>query len=647
MNNPLQRIFTRVATVLQRRLLVVGLVGIAVVAAALTVAVTVARADSGGSLAPSGQAGTTLTETITGTPHWTRTYPWTISKSVTPSNWNLFTGDSGTSDYTVAVTKGVPTDKAWIDGTICVTNGGSVDTQGLVINAVLSNANGSIIYNTASVDVSSNPVIAAGATTCYDYSVTIPLADITGGATYKVTADTTITNHSGHLGTPFGPNEAVTVILQTSPTLINDTIHVTDTNGGSWTTSSSKSWTYSETFVCGSDGGKHDNTATITETNQSASASVQVNCYQLGVTKTANTSFTRTYNWNIIKTADQSSLTLALNQSFLVNYTVSVGATYTDSNFAVAGSITIHNPAPIDATINSVSDVLSGSGAVAPSCSVTFPYTLSAGGDLVCTYSKSVADSSSQTNTATATLQNYIYASDGTATANGTTDFTGSTNVDFSSADITEVDKTVTVSDTLGGALGTATYTGTATTFTYSYTVGPFSVCGPQTVANTASFTTNDTGATGSSGWTVNIAVPCNAGCSLTIGYWKAHAGFTGNNPDMVTPLLPIWLGTANGAYSTQVTTAQQAVSYLNFQGQASNGIYKLQGQLLAAKLNIASGADPSAISSAITAADNFLATNPLPWNKLSKGQQAIVLGWMTTLDNYNNGLIGPGHCSQ
>jgi roadblock/LC7 domain-containing protein len=642
-NNPVRRLFTGVAAVLQRRLLVAGLVGVAVVAMALTLAVTVAKADSG-------QSGTTLTETITGTPHWTRTFPWTISKSVTPSTWTLFTGDSGTSGYTVAVTKGTPVDAAWIDGRICVTNGGSVDTQGLSINAVLSNPNGSTIYNTAAVDVSSSPVIPAGQQACYNYSVSIPPANVAGGATYKVTADTTITNHSGHLGTPFGPNEAVTVNLQSSPDLIDDTIHVTDSNGSSWSTSSSTNWTYSLTFVCDGDQGMHNNTATITETNQSASAAVQVNCYHLGVVKTAATSFTRTYTWNIVKTADQSSLTLALNQSYLVNYTVSVGATHADSNYAVTGSITIHNPAPIDATINSVSDALSSTGAITTSCPVSFPYTLPAGGDLVCSYSTPVADGSSQTNTATATLQNYSYAAHGTPTAHGTTGFNGWANVDFSHANITYVDASIAVSDTLGGSLGTVTYNGTdgvQHTFTYSYTVGPFSVCGPETVSNTATFTTSDTGTTGSNSWAVSIAVPCNAGCTLTLGYWKTHAGFTGNNPDMLTPLLPIWLGTANGSYSTQVTNATQAVLILNFQNQASNGIYKLQGQLLAAKLDIAAGADPSAISSTITAADNFLATNPLPWSKLSKAQQTVVLGWVTTLDNYNNGLIGPGHCSQ
>lgn len=52
----------------------------------------------------------------------TRTHDWTIDKSVSPDSWDLFTGDSGTSDYTVSVDKGEGVDSAWkVTGTIKVT----------------------------------------------------------------------------------------------------------------------------------------------------------------------------------------------------------------------------------------------------------------------------------------------------------------------------------------------------------------------------------------------------------------------------------------------------------------------------------------------------------------------------------------------
>lgn len=53
--------------------------------------------------------------------------------TVTPSTWNLFVGDTSTSQYTVAVTKDNGTLSAAFSGQVCVTNGGSVDTQGLAI----------------------------------------------------------------------------------------------------------------------------------------------------------------------------------------------------------------------------------------------------------------------------------------------------------------------------------------------------------------------------------------------------------------------------------------------------------------------------------------------------------------------------------
>lgn len=139
---------------------------------------------------------------------------------------------------------------------------------------------------------------------------------------------------------------------------------------------------------------------------------------------------------------------------------------------------------------------------------------------------------------------------------------------------------------------------------------------------------------------------PPPAGCTLTIGYWKTHAGFTGNNADVVTQYLPIWLGTSGGAASTQVSTATQAVSVLSMTGGASNGIVKLKAQLLGAKLNIASGASAASVSATIAAADAFLATNAASsWSSLPGATKAQVNAWMTTLDNYNNGLVGPGHC--
>lgn len=110
-------------------------------------------------------------------------------------------------DFRIAVTKtiGAGHAVAGVRGDVCVTNGGGAPTQGLAIVDVVQVKTGSAQfqdYASKPVDVSSKPVLAAGETTCYPYEVTFTPVD---GAQYRSTARVTITNHSGHMGDPFGP----------------------------------------------------------------------------------------------------------------------------------------------------------------------------------------------------------------------------------------------------------------------------------------------------------------------------------------------------------------------------------------------------------------------------------------------------------
>jgi len=224
-----------------------------------------------------GQAGTTLKANVTATAYWTRTFSWTIEKSVEPDHWEFYPDESGTSTYTITVTKDEGTDEYFINGTVSVKNDGERATENLKIIIELRDGfpPPNDLIATASVDVSSNPVLDPGETGEYHYEIAIPPPIGTG--TYKITANVTITNHSGHSGKPFGPSPSATTTLPSSPTLINDVIHVDDTNGGSWTFSSSGSVNYTRTFTC-EDEGTNENTATIRETGQSASATVTVKC---------------------------------------------------------------------------------------------------------------------------------------------------------------------------------------------------------------------------------------------------------------------------------------------------------------------------------------------------------------------------------
>lgn len=135
-------------------------------------------------------------------------------------------------------------------------------------------------------------------------------------------------------------------------------------------------------------------------------------------------------------------------------------------------------------------------------------------------------------------------------------------------------------------------------------------------------------------------------GCTRTIGYWKNWSGF-GPQPDMVTQYLPIWLGNDGADSSIAVLNVDTAVQILSMAWDSpKNGIIKLYAQLLGAKLSFAAGADDSAVADVVSAADDFLAEHGWgSWYELSKTDQKMVNEWMETLDMYNNGEIGPGHC--
>jgi hypothetical protein len=140
---------------------------------------------------------------------------------------------------------------------------------------------------------------------------------------------------------------------------------------------------------------------------------------------------------------------------------------------------------------------------------------------------------------------------------------------------------------------------------------------------------------------------PDDFGCTRGKGYWKNHAGF-GPQLDEISVLLPVLLGTTGGDKSLSVEDAKTAVEVLAMKtyGSPKNGITKLYAQLLAAKLNIASGADAEIVAATIDEADAFLADHDwLEWEELDRAIRHIVLEWKDILQSYNNGEIGPGCC--
>ncbi len=130
-------------------------------------------------------------------------------------------------------------------------------------------------------------------------------------------------------------------------------------------------------------------------------------------------------------------------------------------------------------------------------------------------------------------------------------------------------------------------------------------------------------------------------GCTLTQGYWKTHGAVPmGNNeytwPDAIKAG-GLMLGNVN-------YTAADLLAILN-KPASGNGLTALAHQLIAAKMNVAAGADPAVIAADIATADALIGNLVVP--PLGNGYLApsLTSGLVTALAQYNEGATGPGHC--
>jgi hypothetical protein len=117
--------------------------------------------------------------------------------------------------------------------------------------------------------------------------------------------------------------------------------------------------------------------------------------------------------------------------------------------------------------------------------------------------------------------------------------------------------------------------------------------------------------------------------CTYTIGYWKNHTS--------AWPVSSLTLGSVS--YS-----ASQLLAILN-QPVAGNGLVSLAHQLIGAKLNIANGANPTGIASSISAADALIGGLVVPPVGAGSLAPSSTSALTQSLDDFNNGLVGPGHC--
>jgi hypothetical protein len=118
--------------------------------------------------------------------------------------------------------------------------------------------------------------------------------------------------------------------------------------------------------------------------------------------------------------------------------------------------------------------------------------------------------------------------------------------------------------------------------------------------------------------------------CTFTQGYWKNHQS--------VWPASSLTLG------SVGYTKAQLANILVGWSIQG-NGLVSLAHQLIAAKLNIAGGANPATIAATIADADALIGALVVPPVGSGYLPPRLTSALTQTLDDFNNGVTGPGHC--
>ena len=359
--------------------------------------------------------------------------------------------------------------------------------------------------------------------------------------------------------------------------------------------------------------------------------------YNATVTKTANTSYTRDFDWTIVKTASPTSLLLATGQTMPVTYTITVGNSYADSDFMVSGVVTVSNPWPVPATVVSVTDSLLPGETL--TCSSA---TLPANGSVTCAYSASVASKASGTNTATATV-NY-----------GAGNRTSSGSAAYSFGDpTTVVDASVTLDDVRGACpagFSCVLSTGTVPNQmvltapgTVSYVVNVTATqCGMTgTLLNTATLIESNSGATHSDDASVSLeSAACNTGCTLTQGYWKTHSQEGPAKYD------DNWLSIGTLQEDTLFFSSGKTWYQVFWTAPAGNAYYILADQYMAAVLNINNGADaPATVDQAVADAQALFAS--VNGTKLTKDQTTLAKSLAATLETWNSGFGGTPHCSE
>ena len=596
------------------------------------------------------------TVTKTATPAFKRTYKWEIEKSVDKSTITMFPGQSTDANYDVVVTQTGFDDSEWaVSGQVTIQNPSDV---AVTVNSVTDLIQPGNIAVT--VDCGTLPaVIAAGGNKVCTYTKTFATSPGAGPFTNTVQIELAGLSVVSGVSAPFS--------FTTPTSEVNKTVDVTDTNLPDPLAndiSTGSTYKYKLPFTCNEDEGKHDNIAKVIGDGGAVldqdDASVTVSCEAITVTKNASPTFDRKWTWRIDKTIDATAFlpgtydantntaTVNQNEALDVKYKLTLNASSADQGFKVTGTITIGNPSASQIALTSVRDSITGNILATVTCpSLNVP----AEGTLQCSYSANLPNKDSRVNTAKVVLFGEEY--------------TGTAQITFGSTPANEIDECVNVQDVLsqaGNPIGDPVNVGNwcasqglPKTFEVTKTFGgsliPIS-CGTNTFNNEGEFTTNDTETTGSDDVDIVINVNCVQGCTLTQGYWKTHnASFKALRNGKGPAADPTWNLLPGGQAENTIFFLSGQTWFEVFNTvPGGNAYYTLAHQYMAAVLNGLAGADQSAVTTALGEAKTLFETYTpaqvaaLKGNNATKAQFISLAG---TLGSYNEGLIGPGHCTE
>jgi hypothetical protein len=139
----------------------------------------------------------------------------------------------------------------------------------------------------------------------------------------------------------------------------------------------------------------------------------------------------------------------------------------------------------------------------------------------------------------------------------------------------------------------------------------------------------------------VNVSIPCGCACTLTQGYWKTHSEY---GP---APYDDTWALLSDGA---DTLFFNSGISWYDqfWTAPAGDFYFNLSHQYAAAQLNLLNGSmAPPAVKAALAGAKALFEAQGAGDTTLTAMEKKKAARWTKTLDDYNNGVTGPGHCDE